>query len=225
MKILFIGNSLTYYNDMPEVIFSAIAKACGKEAEVTSITKGGYHLYQFADENNEYGAKVKSAFENNKYDIVIIQEYGRYPITEPRLFQDAVRKLYKMITANGAQTYLYEPCALSDGHPELIKFGKDMPEMEMKLRAAYADMGKELDIPVCYAGAAISYASENSDVRLYKDDKLHPDLCGSTIAALTIFSKIFGIDPANIDVSIENVSDSDMIELKKAASYIYKGNF
>lgn len=45
MNILFIGNSYTYYNDMPKMLES-LARAAGFYAEVASVTKGGYTASQ-----------------------------------------------------------------------------------------------------------------------------------------------------------------------------------
>ena len=49
LSVLFIGNSYTYYNNMPTSIFGAIAEAAGYESNVISITGGGWSLYQHAD--------------------------------------------------------------------------------------------------------------------------------------------------------------------------------
>ena len=40
IKILFIGNSHTYYNDMPAIAKDIFA-AAGLDAEVTMLTQGG----------------------------------------------------------------------------------------------------------------------------------------------------------------------------------------
>ena len=48
MKILFIGNSYTYYNHMPE-IFERLARENGKEVQVFSVTCGGHKLYEYVD--------------------------------------------------------------------------------------------------------------------------------------------------------------------------------
>ena len=53
----------------------------------------------------------------------------------------------------------------------------------------------------------------------YKEDNYHPDVCGSVIAALTIFSKLFEYDPKDIDYHTDGVSDTDMRILKDAASH------
>ena len=49
MKILFIGNSATYFNDMPTAIFAPMCEAAGYDVEVTAITKGGYCLAGHVD--------------------------------------------------------------------------------------------------------------------------------------------------------------------------------
>ena len=40
MKILFIGNSYTYYNDMPALLESLMCEN-GYDAKIHSVTKGG----------------------------------------------------------------------------------------------------------------------------------------------------------------------------------------
>ena len=39
-KVLFIGNSHTYFNDMPQMV-KELANAAGEELHVTMLTKGG----------------------------------------------------------------------------------------------------------------------------------------------------------------------------------------
>ncbi len=60
-RILFIGNSYTYYNDMPTTLFCAFARTAGYTVEVTAITKGAHKLSQFADPLDTYGAQVEAA--------------------------------------------------------------------------------------------------------------------------------------------------------------------
>jgi hypothetical protein len=59
-KILFIGNSYTYFNDMPAAIFAPLAQEQGTPFAVTAVTRGGYYLSQFADPENE--AMIQKAF-------------------------------------------------------------------------------------------------------------------------------------------------------------------
>lgn len=43
LRLLFIGNSYTYYNDLPQMVYE-IAKTQKKKLAVRSITKGGERL-------------------------------------------------------------------------------------------------------------------------------------------------------------------------------------
>ena len=51
IKVLFVGNSLTYYNEMP-TIFEGISNANEVNVEVDSVTSGSYYLSYFAKETN-----------------------------------------------------------------------------------------------------------------------------------------------------------------------------
>ena len=55
MNILFIGNSYTYYNDMPNIL-EALAKENGKDLSADAVTKGGRKLYANLDAEDEYFA-------------------------------------------------------------------------------------------------------------------------------------------------------------------------
>ena len=44
MRILFIGNSHTYFNDMPHLC-AELLRAAGKDVEVTMLTRGGETLH------------------------------------------------------------------------------------------------------------------------------------------------------------------------------------
>ena len=64
--------------------------------------------------------------------------------------------------------------------------------MEAKLRAAYAAIGEELDVPVIHAGAAFTLSTkEYPRVDLYHTDLKHPSVAGSTLIAYTIFGTVF----------------------------------
>ena len=61
MKILFIGNSHTYFNDMP-YMFAELMRASGTEVEITMLTRGGQTI------------KGHIANEQTRFNIL----YGNY---------------------------------------------------------------------------------------------------------------------------------------------------
>ena len=81
VRILFVGNSSTYYNDMPQMV-KGLAQADGVNVTIQALTAANYKLYQFADEKDTYGSQLISALKNYKWDYVILQDHREMIITE-----------------------------------------------------------------------------------------------------------------------------------------------
>ena len=195
-SILFIGNSYTFFNDMPTVYFQTMAKACGYQVKVTSITKGAYTLEKFANPEDPYGKLVANALAGyEKYDFVILQEQSVRPATAPEKFYDGVRPLVEKIRAIGAQPVLYATWGRQEGCDKLTEIEMTNESMTWKLAAAYSAIAGELDIPVYHAGLAFYRINKDTQVDLYNADKSHPSAPGSYLAAMTLLTGIFGVDP------------------------------
>ena len=59
-KILFIGNSYTYFHDMPTEIFAPLAREDGEPVLVSSVTRGGVQLLQFTDPDGDLGKNCRT---------------------------------------------------------------------------------------------------------------------------------------------------------------------
>ena len=199
-NVLFIGNSYTHYNDMPEAIFAAIAKTAGYKFNVKRLTKGGWYLISSANSSDSLGAEVDAELKSKKYDYVIMQEQSTCPALEPGKFYDGVRNLLVKIKENGATPILYGTWGRKTGSSTLNENNWTHESMTWKISAAYEAIGKELGIEVAYAGLAFHdvYTNYASEVDIYDADLTHPSYSGSFLAAMTIFSKITGVDPAKV---------------------------
>jgi len=216
-SVLFIGNSYTHYNSI-QAVFRAIATSAGYKVKATAITKGSWYLAYHADANDEMGKQVDEALKNNKYDFVVIQEQSTCPILNPGKFYDGARALVAKIRANGATPIFYETWGRKKGHSVLAENNLTNETMTWKLAAAYTAIGKELDVDIAYAGLAFYdvYTNNEKAVNLYDDDLTHPSYAGTYLAALTIFSKIFGESPDNVTFK-SSLTDSVISILKAAA--------
>ena len=221
-SILFIGNSYTYYNDMPTEIFKKIAVAAGYEADVTAITKGSHKLSEFADPTDQYGSKVEQALTSGKkYDFVVLQEQSLRPATDDApLFFDAVRNLTARIKAIGATPILYATWGRKTGSDTLESNGWTNESMTYKLAAAYQAIGDELNISVVHVGLAFYdvYTSQDG-IELYHSDKSHPSYAGSYLAAMALFAKIFDTDPTTVNY-LGNLPSYHGSPLREAAKKI-----
>ena len=221
MNVLFIGNSFTYYNNMPSEIFAGICSSAGYKVNVDQVTKGAWNLYKFSSATDEMGAQVRQKLNSKKYDIVIIQEQSSTPIKNPGQFYTSVRRMLELIEANGAKPILYETWGYHEDYSQTAECGGSTTVMEMKLRAAYTAIGEELGIDVAYAGVAMLDAYKNGGLNVYDDDLHHSSVIGSTVSALTIFSRIFDVDPRTVSYK-GGLHDAVITKAKEAA---YKATY
>ena len=197
-SILFIGNSYTYYNDLPS-LFKSLGESAGYTLDVDSITKGSHKLSQFANPSDDYGKKVEQALTGTKkYDYVVLQEQSICPITDDAPdFYSAVRNLSERIRKTGAEPILYSTWGRKTGHSTLKTYGWTNESMTWKLAASYQKIGDELNVKVTHVGLAFyDIYTTKKGLELYDADMTHPSYMGSYLAATTLLSKIFNIDPS-----------------------------
>ena len=220
-SVLFIGNSYTFYNDMPTVYFENMAKACGYDVKVSSITKGAYTLEKFADPGDAYGKMVDTALSvPGTYDFVILQEQSMRPaIDTVDKFYAGARLLVEKIRAAEAQPVFYATWGRHTGNEKLTEYNMTSEEMTWKLAAAYAAIGEELDVPVIHVGLAFGDVYKNNQINLYSADGSHPSATGSYLAAMSLFCGIFGIDPVEAPFSGGASGEEDAV-LRAAAKAI-----
>ena len=201
-KILFIGNSYTYYNDMPDIV-QLIATKAGYNVTVEHVTKGGWTLEKQADPADEVGAKVAEKLDPKnygKYDYVILQEQSHRPITNTPSFYDATRNLVGRIRAVGATPVLYATWGRKTGSGTLATYNLTNETMTYKLNAAYRAIGEELGVTVSHVGLAFYDVYTNKPgIDLYNKDLSHSSYEGSFLAAATLFATVFGADPTTVD--------------------------
>ena len=211
-RVLFIGNSYTYFNDMPKALFEAIAKEAGLEIEVDSVVKGGWTLEKHADPDGETGAVVAGKLAGEPYDYVVLQEQSLRPAIEPEPFFEAVRDLSGRIRATGAEPVLYSTWGRKPGSPKLEEINMTNESMTYSLARSYRSIGEELDIPVAYVGLA--FYDIGDSIELYNADKTHPSKEGSYLAALTLFLRVFGDRDA---FSMCGIDEAAALKLQAAA--------
>lgn len=192
-KILFIGNSFTYYNDIDDVCES-LGQSLGMDISCHKFAVGSQKLAQSADPENELGAQIAADLEaHHDYTDIVLQEQSTTPLSSYSSFLSGVAKLQKKIqaTQDNADIHLYETWGYSDmsGGYESIRAGEEA------LREAYRKAGSVLEIDVSYVGKAFTYVLENHpEINLYWGDNKHPSFAGTYLSAATQLCAISGID-------------------------------
>ena len=189
INVLFVGNSYTYYNQMPEDAFASFAREAGYEVSVTSVTHGGYRLSQFADPENEEGKRLRETIDGVHYDFAVLQEQSVTPIKNEEEFFAGVSGLMNLISADNF--ILYATWGRNDESPTLTELGLTREEMTEKLSLAYNSAAEKLGARVAEVGKAfLEYSKEHSKDDLYNPDMSHPSALGSALAARVIFEQM-----------------------------------
>ncbi len=217
-NILFVGNSYTYYNDMPTKIFAGIAKEAGYLFNVTMITKAHSTLELATDPTTEIGAKIAEALATTKFDYVVIQEQSVWPFTNPTKFYSNATKMVAMARENGATPLFYSTWGRKTGHEILEQYNATTEQMAWGVASSYTKLGAALGVEVAYAGLAFLdvHTNHGDSIDLYNPDLTHPAYLGSYLAAVTIFAKLTGEDPTALTYN-GSVSKDVAAILKEAA--------
>ena len=203
MNILFIGNSYTYYNDMPS-LFSRLCGCNGKQARVLSVTKGGRKLHENLDPADETTVELDAVLRETTVDICVLQEYSTLPITDFDRFSANVKELMAKV---GAGRYsLYQTWGRKAGAKFLRDHDLDTRTMALQLQDAYTKAAETYGTDRAPVGLCFLEIYENhADIDLYDPDLTHPSYAGSCLSAMTHYRTLWGEMP--VDLSCFDLPD------------------
>ncbi|MBN2516883.1 MAG: SGNH/GDSL hydrolase family protein [Deltaproteobacteria bacterium] len=206
LKVLFIGNSYTYYNDLPGMISQLAASSDEFQQLDTRMIAVGYKTLEWHYGNPETLDAIKQADR----DIVVLQEHSMRPVEDRDKMFDYASKLDGEIKSSGARTVLY-----------LTWARKHIPEMQEGLTDAYLTLAGKLGATVAPVGMAWQKALRtNPDFKLHKRDKSHPDLLGSYLAACVFYATFFRSSPVGLTGTIVDGSNEILTLQEKKAGLL-----
>ncbi|MEO9870832.1 SGNH/GDSL hydrolase family protein [Ekhidna sp.] len=175
-KILFVGNSLTYTNNLPELV-SNEAKIRGIKLKNTMLAYPNYALVDHLKDG-----EVQKRIRNGKFDYVIVQQGPSSQEEGRRMLLESGKTLKMLCKQNGtqlvffmvwpSQTYYYTFDGVIRNHREVAT---------------------QNDAILCPVGEVWKdYFESQKDYSLYGSDGFHPSPKGSRLAAKVIIDTIFG---------------------------------
>lgn len=201
LSLLFVGNSLTYTHDVPELV-KRLAKAAGKAAP--TITVRALPNAGLEDHWNE--GWVAKALRQRHHDVLIMQQG---PSTLAASGADLSRWTARF--ADEAVKHGTRPALFAVWAPS----GGDMASGLANYTRAAEAAGTAL-YPVSAAWQA-AWALRPT-VPLYGPDGFHPSEHGALLAAMVITGVIYDADPATMPNLFKGtVTDDEMIVLREAA--------
>jgi hypothetical protein len=201
LRVLFVGNSHTYVNDLP-ALFSGLSEAGGRPVQTDASTFGGYSL-----EDHTKTQATLDKIARDSWSYVVLQEQSVMPTI--RYWRDssmypASRLLDSLIGLEGAQTAFYMTWGWKHGGQHsygdsLSPDFQDYFEMQESVRVAYEGIAEELSSTLVPVGMAFALARRtDSLVDLWQIDSCHATLEGTYLGACVFYAVLYQANPVGL---------------------------
>ena len=208
IKVLFLGNSYTYVNDLPKMI-EDIAASENKTFTHESVTPGGCTLFLHLDESQGSLTKIRKG----DWDYVVLQEQSQLPVID-YYRHNSLKPSYKalhdsiMLYNPNAKVVGYMTWGRRYGGQQCVNFGDgvycstdfiDFNHMQDSLTAAYCENAYATNSYVAPVGEAWRAAlTSNPNLVLHSSDDSHPSYDGSYLTACIFYSLFWNSNPIGI---------------------------
>ncbi|MDP5092245.1 MAG: hypothetical protein NWQ17_02980 [Polaribacter sp.] len=197
IRVLFVGNSFTYYNNLPQVV-SAMAKSQDIIIETKHSTVGGSSLENHW--KSERGTQTRVMLELEKWDFVVFNNHSLSAINKPENFIDYGKRFADLVRTKGAEPIFMMTWAYKS-NPLML------PEIE-KMYKTLCDQTKSDYVPggPLFA-SSIKY---RPDLELFHDN-IHPSSNGTYLLGLAFFKYFTGKSVNNIPTNISTLDTNGQI--------------
>jgi hypothetical protein len=194
-EVLFIGNSYTYYNNLPDLV-NEIALSFGDTLMHESSTPGGSNFNAHST-----NAQTLNKINQKQWDYVVLQAQSQeLSFSHFQVANDSYPYAEILVDSIFANSSCTEPLFFMTwgrkyGDQSNCQFYPPVCSylgMQQRLRENYLDMSFLHNASCSPVGMAWKKFIEiDSTLNLYSSDNSHPSIYGSYLAACTFYSSIF----------------------------------
>lgn len=201
IRVLFIGNSLTYTNDLPGMLRWMLEEAGVEVGRMTTVAFPNYGL-----EDHWTGSAARDLIAEGGWAAVVMQQGPSATEGRPSLLDYSQRFAAEIKQVGGSPAlYMVWPA-----RARLFDF-----DGVSNSYATAAELTEGLLFP---AGEAWRAAwRRDPDLALYGPDDFHPSAMGSYLAALVMFEQLADLDPATLPAVIPTQSGNVNLTAEVAA--------
>lgn len=173
--ILFVGNSLTYYNDLPNLVKTEAAER-GISLGFQMIAKGNYAIVDHWSDG-----EVQKQVETGNYDFVIIQQGPSSQSDGYEMLVNDGRKYAELCVVNGSRLAYF-----------MVWPSRRYYHTFDGVIRNYSAGARANNAILCPVGRVWkSHFDSTGDFSYYGPDEFHPSLQGSQVAAEVIVNSLF----------------------------------
>jgi hypothetical protein len=184
IRVLFVGNSLTFYNNLPQSV-AAMAATRGVSISARQSTVSGSSLEEHW--KSEKGTITRKLLDEQSWDYVIFNNHSSSAIDSRESFMEYGKKFIELVRSKHAKPVLMMTWAY-----------KSNPLMQKQITAAYEELASKTGTDCIPAGLVFQKVREaRPDMELFSDDK-HPSPLGTYLVGLTFFKYFTGASPVGM---------------------------
>lgn len=226
-KALFVGNSYTLNNDLPQITASIASNMSDK------LIYGSSAIANYSLQLHSVNSTTLNLIRQGGWDFVVLQEFSQYP-SEPLSWVEANVYPYAQYLDNeintynpSAETMFYMTWGRKNGDADRCS---RLPAvctyigMDDLTRERYMYMAQANHAVVSPVGAVWRYIRENyPSIELYQSDGSHPSAAGSYAAACCFYTVIYRKDPSLITYNY-TLDPADALRIRTAAKMVVFNN-
>lgn len=176
IRILFVGNSLTYVNDLPGMV-----KALADSAGIAGVQTAQVAKPDYALQDHWNDGQARSVIARGGWHVVVMQQGPSAVAANRANLRQWVATFSDLIRSKGGEPALYQIW------PQQVNFSDFDASSESYRLAALDVQGAFLQAGNAWRAA---WARDPALV-LYASDGLHASVAGTYLAALTVFGGLF----------------------------------
>ena len=184
-KVLFVGNSFTFYFNLPLVVES-MAKEKGLNLDVYQSTAGGASLKHHWNGKKELS--TRSMLDQQSFSKVILQDYSTNPVMKSKESMKYFKKFIDLLKSEDVEIYLYGTW------PVPTMNGRKFPGIDPIQEALKPLESKKIRI-VPVGTAFRLFQKEHPNISLFTSDNKHPSPVGVYLAACVFLKTLTGRSP------------------------------
>jgi hypothetical protein len=195
MRVVFVGNSRTYWNDIPGIIVE-LGRSAGTEITTKVIVEGGQSLQGHWD-----NGEAQNAITEDWADFVVLQEKSKHEIeTDLQYLYKEYATRFIQLCKHDAVSVIYETISTD------LAF--DIAKTESNTHTE-----------VCVAGEAWRRVmSERPDIDLY-DETAHPNPYGAYLTACVFHATLHRLSPVGLPREVTTKAGVSIVVEPDIAAY------
>jgi hypothetical protein len=212
LRVLFVGNSFTYVNDLPAIVAAMSRAAGGPKIDYRMVAFPGFSL-----EDHWRQGDARRAISDGPWDYVVLQQGPSASDDGREVLLEYARRFAPLIRKAGATPAFYGVW------PASVRTQDFAGAAESYRQAARVVQGVLLPAAEAWERAF----RRDKSVALYGPDGLHPSPEGSYLAALVVYSGLTNRPVENVPGTLSlgaegklEIPDPDAAVLREAAAAV-----